>query len=91
MKVRSVQVDFKDYTALKEYDTIVRDALNNIHIGLLIINTQLDAGASFRTMSHEQVQKMTAMNGLQVIYMIKSMLPKIKKRKEMTGILVVGE
>ena len=52
VKVRSIQVDFREYTALKEYDSIIRDALHNIHIGLLIINTQLTETASFRKMSH---------------------------------------
>lgn len=55
VKVRSIKVDFREYTALKEYESIVKDALYNIHIGLLIINTELASGASFRKMTHLQV------------------------------------
>jgi hypothetical protein len=42
-------------------------------------------------MNHQQVQEQIGRNGLHAIYMVKSLLPRIKRRKEMTGILVIGE
>ena len=64
VKVRSIQVDFQEFTTLQTYEKVVKQALSELHIGILVLNASSQIRRQFRDTDYQTVQELTAVNSL---------------------------